>query len=118
MHVAASNPAYVSAAEVPADVQAKEREIIAAQTADTGKPQDIVAKMVDGKLRKFLNEITLLGQPFVKNPDISVEKLLKEAGAAVVAFQRYAVGEGIEKQSGDFAAEVEATARAAQQKAH
>ena len=97
----------------PEDIKAKEREIIAAQTADAKKPADIIAKMVEGKLRKFLNEITLLGQPFVKNPDITVEKLLKDSGATVTAFQRYAVGEGIEKQTGDFAAEVAAAAQAA-----
>lgn len=113
MHVAASNPAYVSADHVPEELKAKEREIIAAQTADAKKPADIIAKMVEGKLRKFLNEITLLGQPFVKNPDLSVEKLLKDAGAAVTAFERYTVGEGIEKQTGDFAAEVAAAAQAA-----
>jgi elongation factor Ts len=113
MHIAASNPAYVSASDVPEEAKAKEREIIAAQTADAKKPADIIAKMVDGKLRKFLNEITLLGQPFVKNPDLTVEKLLQDAGATVAAFQRYAVGEGIEKQTGDFAAEVAAAAQAA-----
>lgn len=110
MHVAASNPAYVSADAVPEDIKSKEREIISAQTADAKKPAEIIAKMVDGKLRKFLNEITLLGQPFIKNPDITVEQLLKDAGASVTAFQRYAVGEGIERQAGDFAAEVAATA--------
>jgi elongation factor Ts len=113
MHVAASSPTYISAADVPEDVKAKERGIVAAQTADAKKPAEIVAKMVEGKLRKFLNEITLLGQPFVKNPDITVEKLLKEAGATVTVFRRYAVGEGIERQSGDFAAEVAAAAQAA-----
>jgi elongation factor Ts len=113
MHIAASNPAYVSASDVPEEAKAKEREIIAAQTADAKKPADIIAKMVEGKLRKFLNEITLLGQPFVKNPDQTVEQLLKQAGATVTAFQRYAVGEGIEKQTGDFAAEVAAAAQAA-----
>lgn len=113
MHVAASNPLHVSADDVPEDVKAKERDIIAAQTADAKKPADILAKMVDGKLRKFLGEITLLGQSFVKNPDITVEKLLANSNARVVSFQRYAVGEGIEKQSGDFAAEVAAAAEAA-----
>ena len=113
MHVAASNPLYVAAAEVPEDVKAKEREIIAAQSADAKKPADIIAKMVEGRLRKFLAEITLLGQPFVKNPDVTVEKLLKDAGASVTGFTRYAVGEGIEKQTGDFAAEVAAVAQAA-----
>jgi elongation factor Ts len=113
MHVAASNPAYVSAGDVPEEIKAKEREIIAAQTADAKKPADIIAKMVEGKLRKFLNEMTLLGQPFVKNPDITIETLLKDADASVIAFQRYAVGEGIEKQTGDFAAEVAAAAQAA-----
>ena len=113
MHVAASNPTYISATDVPEELKNKEREIIAAQITETKKPPDIIAKMVDGKLRKFLGEITLLGQPFVKDPDITVEKLLDDAGALVTAFQRYVVGEGIEKQSGDFAAEVAAVAGAA-----
>ncbi|MBL6749912.1 MAG: elongation factor Ts [Nevskia sp.] len=108
MHVAASQPRYLDVAAVPADVVAAERKIIEAQTAEQaqGKPAEIVAKMVDGKLRKFLAEITLLGQPFVKDPEQTVEKLLKSKNAAVARFVRIAVGEGIEKKQTDFAAEV------------
>lgn len=112
MHVAASSPRYLDAASVPADVLAAERKIVEAQTAEqsAGKPAEIIAKMIDGKLRKFVGEITLLGQPFVKNPDESVEKLLKGKNARVARFVRFAVGEGIEKQVTDFAAEVAAQA--------
>jgi len=106
MHVAASNPAYVSAADVPADQLNKEREILSAQAAQEGKPENIVAKMVEGRLAKFLAEITLAGQPFVKDPDISVGKLLQQAGASVTRFVRYEVGEGIEKKADNFVEEV------------
>ena len=111
MHVAASKPTCVSADQVPAELLAKERGIVEAQSAQSGKPAEIVAKMVDGRLRKFVNEISLLGQPFVKDPDLTVEKLVKQAGATVHGFVRYEVGEGIEKQKGDFVAEVMAQAR-------
>ncbi|HTL20147.1 MAG TPA: translation elongation factor Ts [Steroidobacteraceae bacterium] len=106
MHVAASNPRYVSAAQVPAEVVAKEREILTSQAQGEGKPPEIVAKMVEGRLRKALAEITLAGQPFVKDPDMTVEKLLKGAGARVIAFERFEVGAGIEKKQDDFVAEV------------
>jgi elongation factor Ts len=106
MHVAASNPRYLSQREVPAEVIAKEREILSEQAQWEGKPPEIVAKMVEGRLRKSLGEITLLGQPFVKDPDTTVEKLLKGAGAQVVAFERFEVGAGIEKKQEDFVAEV------------
>ena len=106
MHVAASRPVAVDAGGVSADLIAKEKEIYAAQAADSGKPPEIVARMVDGRVRKFLSEVTLVGQPFVKDPDSSVEKVLKGAGAAVTAFQRYEVGEGIEKAAANFAEEV------------
>ncbi|MFO7275608.1 MAG: translation elongation factor Ts [Pseudomonadota bacterium] len=106
MHVAASNPRYVSTADVPEDVVAKEREILTEQAKTEGKPPEIVAKMVEGRLRKMLNEITLLGQPFVKDPDTTVEKLLKGAKASVTGFERFEVGAGIEKRQEDFAAEV------------
>jgi elongation factor Ts len=106
MHVAAINPARVSASEVPADEVAKEREILLEQAKNEGKPEAIVAKMVEGRLRKWLNEITLLGQPFVKDPDQSVEKYLKQAGGEVIGFVRYEVGAGIEKKKEDFAEEV------------
>jgi elongation factor Ts len=106
MHVAASNPRYLSQREVPAEVIAKEREILSEQARGEGKPPEIVAKMVEGRLRKSLGEITLLGQPFVKDPDTTVEKLLKGAGAQVAAFERFEVGAGIEKKQEDFVAEV------------
>ena len=106
MHVAASNPKYLSQREVPAEVMAKEREILGEQAKGEGKPPEIVAKMVEGRLRKSLGEITLLGQPFVKDPDMTVEKLLKGAGAQVSAFERFEVGAGIEKKQEDFVAEV------------
>ena len=106
MHVAASRPAYVNKTEVPAATIDKEKEIFTAQAAESGKPADIIEKMVQGRVNKFLAEITLLGQPFVKDPDTTVEKLLKSKGATVVRFVRYEVGEGIEKAASDFAAEV------------
>jgi elongation factor Ts len=111
MHIAASKPVALNAADVPAGVVEKEREIFRAQAADSGKPADIVEKMIVGRVNKFLKEVTLLGQPFVKNPDISVEQLLKEHGASVSAFMRFEVGEGIEKKSGNFAEEVMAQVR-------
>ncbi len=106
MHIAASNPRYLSAAQVPAEVVAKEREILAEQAANEGKPPEIVAKMVEGRLRKSLSEITLAGQAFVKDPDLTVEKLLKGAKAEVLSFERFEVGAGIEKKQDDFVAEV------------
>jgi elongation factor Ts len=106
MHVAAINPAYVDASAVPADVLDKEREILTEQTKGEKKPPEIIAKMVEGRLRKFLAEITLLGQPFVKDPEITVEKLLKKSGARVVEFVRYEVGAGIERKQDDFVSEV------------
>jgi len=112
MHVAAVNPAYVDAAAVPAAVLDKEREILTDQTKAEKKPPEIIAKMVEGRLRKFLAEITLLGQPFVKDPETTVEKLLKKAGARVVQFVRYEVGAGIEKTQDDFVGEVMAQVKA------
>jgi elongation factor Ts len=111
MHVAAQRPQYLNAAEVPADVQDAERKVIEAQSAEqaAGKPAEIVKKMIDGKLRKFLSEITLLGQGFVKDPDQTVEKVLAARGGSVARFVRFEVGEGIEKAATDFAAEVAAT---------
>jgi elongation factor Ts len=111
MHVAASKPVALGPENVSADVIAKEKEIYRAQAAESGKPADIVEKMVSGRVNKFLKEVTLLGQPFVKNPDISVEQLLKENGAKVSAFVRFEVGEGIEKKSDNFAEEVMAQVR-------
>jgi len=110
MQVAATSPRYVSAAEVPEDELAKEREILAAQALQEGKPEDIVQKMVEGRLRKHLDEVTLTGQPFVKDPDTKVEKLLAAVGASALSFVRYEVGEGIEKKGDDFVQEVMAQA--------
>ena len=113
MHIAAAKPVCVSPADVSAELVAKEKEIFTAQAADSGKPAAIIEKMVDGRIKKFLAEVTLLGQPFVKNPDLSVEKLLEQAKAKAIRFERFEVGEGIEKKSGDFVAEVMAQARGA-----
>ncbi|MGA2398233.1 MAG: translation elongation factor Ts [Steroidobacteraceae bacterium] len=112
MHIAAINPAYVDASAVPADVLDKEREILTEQTKGEKKPPEIIAKMVEGRLRKYLAEITLLGQPFVKDPELTVEKLLKKSGARVVEFVRYEVGAGIEKKQDDFVGEVMAQVKA------
>jgi elongation factor Ts len=106
MHVAASNPKYVTMADVPADVVAKERAFLTDQAQGEGKPPEIVAKMVEGRLRKSLGEITLAGQAFVKDPDQTIEKLLKGGKANVRAFERFEVGAGIEKKQDDFVAEV------------
>ena len=106
MHVAASNPKYLSQAQIPAEVVAKERDILTEQAQGEGKPPEIVAKMVEGRLRKSLGEITLAGQPFVKDPDVTIEKLLKGAKAEVTAYERFEVGAGIEKKQEDFVAEV------------
>jgi elongation factor Ts len=108
LHVAASSPRYVSADDLPAEEKEKERKLLIAQAKESGKPDHIVEKMVEGRLRKHLSDITLLGQPFVKDPDQSVGQLLEKAGAKVVRFERYEVGEGIEKGPDDFAAEVKA----------
>ena len=110
MHIAASRPVCVSADQVPADLLTKEREIFAAQAAESGKPAEIMEKMVEGRVRKYLNEVTLLGQAFVKDPDQTVEKLLKSASAQVLEFVRFEVGEGIEKKEDDFVSEVMAQA--------
>ena len=106
MHIAASNPLCVSEADVPAEVLEKEKEILRAQALESGKPADIVEKMLTGRVRKYLAEITLLGQSFVKDPDKTVETLLSDAGATVNRFVRYEVGEGIEKKQVNFADEV------------
>ncbi|UHD17293.1 translation elongation factor Ts [Thiocapsa bogorovii] len=111
MHIAATNPLCVGADEVPPETLAKEREIFKAQALDSGKPEAIVDKIIDGRVRKYLEEVTLLGQPFVKDPDTSVEKLLKQAGAQVHRFARVEVGEGIEKKVENFAEEVMAQVR-------
>jgi len=117
MHIAAINPMYLAADDVPADQVAKEKEIFVAQVAQdpktAGKPAEIVAKMVDGKVRKFLGEITLLGQPFVKDDKQAVGDVLKKANAQVARFVRFEVGAGIEKKQDNFAAEVAAAVRGA-----
>jgi len=106
MHVAATNPICVDESGVPAETLDTERRIFAEQAAQSGKPAEIVEKMVTGRIAKFLKEVTLLGQPFVKDPDVTVSKLLKSAGAEVTGFVRYEVGEGIEKKEENFAEEV------------
>lgn len=114
MHIAATSPVCVSEAEVPSEQLERERRILTEQAQMEGKPAEIVAKMVEGRLRKYLAEITLVGQPFVKDPDTTVGKLLKQHNATVASFARFEVGEGIEKKQEDFAAEVEAQVRASQ----
>ena len=108
MHIAAVNPLVVRAEDVPNEEIAKETEIYSAQARESGKPEEIIEKMISGRLRKFVAEVSLLEQPFVKDPDVTVGKLLKEAGASVVHFVRFEVGEGIEKEEIDFADEVAA----------
>ena len=108
MHIAASSPRFLSADDVPEEIRANERRILSEQAQGEGKPPEIVAKMVEGRLRKYLNEIVLLGQSFVKDPDISIEKLLKQRGATVKSFVRLEVGEGIEKKSENIAEAVAA----------
>lgn len=108
MHVAAVNPAVVSPADMPAELLQKEREIYAAQAADSGKPPEIVEKMIEGRVRKYLSENSLTEQAFVKDPDTTVGKLVKAAGATIARFTRFEVGEGIEVEKVDFAAEVAA----------
>ena len=110
MHVAAMNPAYATKEDVPAEDIEKEREILTAQVADSGKPEDIIKKMVEGRLNKFLSENCLVSQQYVKTNDRTVGKLLEENGAKMIGFTRIAVGEGIEKKEDDFAAEVAAMA--------
>jgi elongation factor Ts len=117
MHVAASNPRYLSAADVPAEIVAKERSILSEQAQgdpkNQGKPEQVLAKIIEGKLGKALSEITLLGQPFIRDDKVSVEKLLKGSNARVAGYQRFEVGAGIEKRQDDFVAEVMAQVSAA-----
>jgi elongation factor Ts len=110
MHVAASKPICVDASGVSPELLAKEREIYSAQAAESGKPANIIEKMVEGRVAKFLGEVTLVGQPFVKDPDQTIAALLKSKGATVARFARLEVGEGIEKEESDFAKEVMAQA--------
>lgn len=113
MHVAAVNPQVVKPEDMPEDVVAREKEIFVAQARDSGKPEEIIEKMISGRISKFLSESSLVNQPFVKDPDVKVGKLVKDAGGDVLAFVRFEVGEGIEKEEVDFAAEVAAQVGAA-----
>lgn len=108
MHVAAVNPQVVKPEDMPEEVVAREKEIFVAQARESGKPEEIIVKMISGRINKFLSESSLVNQPFVKDPDTKVGKLVKDAGAEVQSFTRFEVGEGIEKEEVDFAAEVAA----------
>lgn len=113
LHIAASNPAFLDETSVSPQALEDEKRVLMAQAEGSGKPVEIIEKMVQGRLRKFLGEITLLGQPFVKDPDLSVAKLLEQKGASVQSYERLVVGEGIEKEETNFADEVAAQAAAA-----
>ncbi len=115
MHIAAMKPVSLSAEQVPADLIEKERSVASLKAAESGKPADIVTKMVEGSVQKFLKEVSLLNQTFVKNDKQTVEQMLKSVGASVKSFTMYIVGEGIEKKQDDFAAEVAAQVAAAKQ---
>jgi elongation factor Ts len=117
MHVAAMKPVSLSSAEVPADLIEKERNVATAKAAESGKPADIAAKMIEGSVQKYLKEVSLLNQAFVKNDKQTVEQMLKAANTQVKGFTLYVVGEGIEKKADDFAAEVAAQVAAAKQAA-
>ncbi|MDA8389455.1 MAG: translation elongation factor Ts [Gammaproteobacteria bacterium] len=106
MHIAASRPQYVQPGDVPADVMEREKAIYVAQAEESGKPREIIEKMVMGKVKKYLDDISLVGQPFVKDPEITVAEQLKRAKAAAHAFHRLEVGEGIEREASNFASEV------------
>ena len=114
MHVAAMKPVALTSADVPADLIAKERAVAEGKAAESGKPADIAAKMIEGSVQKYLKEVSLFNQPFVKNDKQTVEQMLKAANTTVKAFTLYVVGEGIEKKVDDFAAEVAAQVAAAQ----
>jgi elongation factor Ts len=115
MHIAAMKPVSLAASDVPADLIAKERSVAEQKAAESGKPADIVTKMVEGSVQKYLKEVSLLNQPFVKNDKQTVEQMLKEAKTTVKSFKMFIVGEGIEKKQDDFAAEVAAQVAAAKQ---
>jgi elongation factor Ts len=115
MHIAAMKPVSLSSDDVPADLIAKERSIAEQKAAESGKPAEIVAKMVDGSVQKYLKEVSLLNQPFVKNDKQTIEQMLKAASSSVQKFALFVVGEGIEKRQDDFAAEVAAQVAAAKQ---
>jgi len=108
MHIAASKPLFIRPEDVSSDIVAKEKEIYIAQASGSGKPQDIIEKMVAGRIKKYLDEVSLLGQPFVKDPNITIASLLNKHRAKVVAFTRFEVGEGIEKETEDFVEAVKA----------
>ena len=111
MHIAASRPLFINEDQISQEILDKEKEIYTAQAQESGKPADIVEKMVEGRLKKFIKEITLLGQPFVKDPEKSIEKILKSSNAKVLSFIRYEVGEGIEKRVDNFVEEVMSQAK-------
>lgn len=111
MHIAASRPMVVSKEQVSAEAIEQEREIFSAQARESGKPQDIIDKMVDGRISKFIDEVSLAGQPFVKDPSVKVGQLLKQKNAEVISFTRFEVGEGIEKKEDNFVDEVMAQVR-------
>jgi elongation factor Ts len=115
MHVAAMKPVALSSNDVPADLIEKERSIASQKAAESGKPADIIAKMVEGSVQKYLKEVSLFNQPFVKNDKQTVEQMLKASNTVVKSFTMYVVGEGIEKKQDDFAAEVAAQVAAARQ---
>lgn len=102
MHIAASNPLVITRDEVPAELITKEKEIFSAQAQSSGKPAAVIEKMIEGRVKKYLDEVALLGQPFVKNPDITIAQLLEQSHAKVISFVRFAVGEGIEKPTENF----------------
>ena len=106
MHIAASNPICINNEGVPEELVSREERIFQEQAASSGKPPEIIDKMIQGRMKKFFKEVTLLGQPFIKNPDMSVNELLKESKAEIISFKRYEVGEGIEKKEENFADEV------------
>tara|TARA_B100001057_G_scaffold77728_1_gene72719 strand:- start:43740 stop:44618 length:879 start_codon:yes stop_codon:yes gene_type:complete len=106
MHVAASNPICINNEGVPEELVSREERIFQEQAASSGKPPEIIDKMIQGRMKKFFKEVTLMGQPFIKNPDMSVNELLKESKAEIISFKRYEVGEGIEKKEENFADEV------------
>ncbi len=114
MHVAATNPSCIDESGVPAETLENERRILTEQAQDSGKPDEIIEKMVSGRVAKFLKEITLVGQPFVKDPDITVGKLLQDANASVTSFVRFEVGDCIEKNEENFVEEVMAQVKGAQ----
>lgn len=111
MHIAAARPVVISRDQVPADAIANEREVFTAQARESGKPQDIIDKMIEGRINKFVDEVSLTGQPFVKDPNIKVDQYLKDKQAEVISFIRFEVGEGIEKKEDNFVEEVMAQVR-------